>query len=52
LFFGFLATTFFVDSLKALAAAAVAMLVESLPLPLSDNLMVPLTAGFVLTFVG
>jgi phosphoserine phosphatase len=51
LFFGFLAASFFVNPLRALAGAAVAMFVESLPLPISDNLMVPLTAGAVLTFI-
>lgn len=50
-FFGFLGATFFVNPLKALAGAAVAMLVESLPLPLNDNLTVPLTAGVVLSLV-
>ena len=51
LFFGFLAAAFFVSPLKALVGAAVAMLVECLPLPLSDNLTVPLTVGLVLNFM-
>ncbi len=50
-FSGFLGATLFVNPLNALVSAAVAMFVESLPLPLSDNLTVPLTAGAVLTFL-
>lgn len=48
-FFGLLAATCFTDFWKALAGAAAAMIVESLPLPLNDNLTVPLTVGAVLT---
>jgi phosphoserine phosphatase/dolichol kinase len=51
LFIGFLVATFFVDPVKALASATAAMLVESLPLPLSDNLTVPLTAGVTMTLM-
>ena len=50
-FFAFLAGAFFINPFKALAAAAVAMTVESLPLPLNDNLMTPLTTGLLLTFI-
>lgn len=51
-FLGFLSATFFVDALRALAAAAVAMFVESLPLPINDNLTVPLTAAVTLTLIA
>lgn len=49
--FGFLAAALFADPFKALAGAAIAMLIESLPLPISDNLMVPLTAGALLALI-
>jgi len=51
LFFSFLAATVYVNPLKALAGAATAMFVESLPLPISDNLIVPLTTGALLTII-
>jgi phosphoserine phosphatase/dolichol kinase len=51
LFFAFLAATFYVNPLKALIGAVVAMIIESLPLPLNDNLVVPLITGVVLTFM-
>jgi dolichol kinase len=38
-----------VNPIAALLGAAVAMLIESMPLPLNDNLAVPLITGFVLT---
>jgi HAD superfamily phosphoserine phosphatase-like hydrolase len=50
--FAFLAAAFYVSPFRALLGAAVAMLIESLPLPLNDNLVVPLVTGAVLTFVG
>jgi dolichol kinase len=50
LLFGFLGALFFVSPLHGLAAAALAMIVECLPLPLSDNITVPLTAGAFLKF--
>lgn len=53
--FGFLFASvgamLFVDPMKALVGAAVGMLVECLPLPLSDNLTIPLASGLVLTLV-
>lgn len=52
LFFAFLAATFFVNPLKALAGAVVGMIIESLPLPLNDNLLTPLITGVVLTFMA
>ncbi len=41
----------FVNPLKALIGAAVGMLVECLPLPLSDNLTVPLASGLAMTLL-
>jgi len=51
LFFAFLAGTFFVSPLRALAGAVVAMVVETLPLPANDNLTIPLITGFILTLM-
>ena len=51
LFFAFLAGAFFVNPLEALAGAVVAMVVETLPLPVNDNLTIPLITGLMLTFV-
>jgi phosphoserine phosphatase/dolichol kinase len=50
-FFAFLAAMFFVAPWLALVAAAVAMTVESLPLPVNDNLLIPLCTGLVLTLL-
>ena len=47
-FFAFLAGAFFVPPALALIAAAVAMAVESLPLPINDNILIPLGAGLAL----
>ena len=49
--FASLGAMFFVDPMKALTGAAVAMLVECLPLPVSDNLTIPLASGLVLTMI-
>jgi len=53
--FGFLFASFgamlFVDPVKALVGAAVGMLVECLPISLSDNLTIPLASGLVLTLI-
>ena len=46
--FAFLAGTFFVSPTLALIGAAVAMIVESLPLPVNDNITIPLCAGLAL----
>lgn len=48
----FLGSMLFVNSLEALVAAAVGMLAESLPLPLDDNLVTPLTAGTALILLN
>jgi dolichol kinase/phosphoserine phosphatase len=47
-FFAFLAGTFFVSPVLALIGAAVAMAIESLPLPVNDNILIPLGAGLAL----
>lgn len=53
--FGFLFASvgamLFVDPVKAFVGAAVGMLVECLPLPISDNLAVPLASGLVLMMI-
>ncbi len=46
--FALLGALLFVSPLKALIGAAVGMLMEALPTPISDNLTIPLTAGLVL----
>jgi HAD superfamily phosphoserine phosphatase-like hydrolase len=47
-FFAFLAGTFFVSPALALIGAAVAMTIESLPLPVNDNILIPLGTGLML----
>jgi dolichol kinase/phosphoserine phosphatase len=47
-FFAFLAGTFFVSPVLALIGAAVAMAIESLPLPINDNILIPLGTGLAL----
>lgn len=48
--FAFLGSTFFLSPLQALFAAVVSIFVESLPLPVNDNLSIPLATGAFLTF--
>jgi phosphoserine phosphatase SerB len=48
----FLGSMIFVDPVRALIAAAVAMLVESLPSPINDNLTMPLASGLVLALIS
>jgi HAD superfamily phosphoserine phosphatase-like hydrolase len=50
--FAFLGAMIFVDPVRALIAAAVGMLVEALPLPLNDNLTMPLATGLILTLIS
>ncbi len=50
-FSAFIGALFFVNPVKALIGAAVGMLAECLPLPVSDNLAIPITAGLVLTVI-
>jgi dolichol kinase len=50
-FFAFLAGTFFVSPLLALAGAAIAMTIEVLPLPINDNVLIPVITGAVLSLL-
>jgi len=50
-FFAFLAGSFFVSPALALIGAAVAMAIESLPLPVNDNITIPLCTGLALLLV-
>jgi len=49
--FAFLGALLFINPIKALLGAATGILVELLPLPLNDNLTIPLTAGAILTLI-
>lgn len=50
-FFAFLAGSFFVHPLYAFIGAAIAMTVEVLPLPINDNVLVPVITGLALTLL-
>jgi HAD superfamily phosphoserine phosphatase-like hydrolase len=50
--FAFLGAMIFVDPTRALIAAAVGMLVEALPIPINDNLTMPLASGLILTLIS
>jgi phosphoserine phosphatase/dolichol kinase len=50
-FFAFLAGTLFVSPWLALVGAVVAMIVEYLPLPVNDNVMMPLCTGLALALL-
>ena len=50
-FFAFLAGVFFVSPFFAFVGAAIAMTVEVLPLPVNDNVLVPLVTGVALTLL-
>ncbi len=50
-FFAFLAGTLFVSPLLALIGAAIAMTIEVLPLPVNDNVLVPVITGAALTLL-
>jgi len=47
-FFAFLAGSVFVSPVLALIGAAVAMIIESLPVPVNDNILIPLCTGLAL----
>jgi phosphoserine phosphatase/dolichol kinase len=47
----FLAGTFFVSPWLALVGAAIAMIIEVLPLPLNDNVLIPVITGAALTLL-
>jgi phosphoserine phosphatase len=49
--FAFLAGTFFVSPLLALVGAAIAMTIEVLPLPVNDNVLIPIITGAALTLI-
>jgi phosphoserine phosphatase len=50
-FFAFLAGLIFVSPLFALVGAAFAMAIEALPLPINDNVLIPVATGLLLTFI-
>lgn len=50
-FFAFLAGLIFLPPWIALIGAAIAMTIEYLPLPINDNLMIPIGTGLALTFI-
>ncbi|MGA3060037.1 MAG: HAD-IB family phosphatase [Candidatus Bathyarchaeia archaeon] len=50
-FLAFLAGTFFVSPFLAFVGAAIAMTVEVLPLPVNDNVLIPLITGAALTLL-
>ena len=49
--FAFLGGTFFVSPVIALVGAAIAMTIEVLPLPVNDNILVPVITGAALTLL-
>jgi len=49
--FAVFGAAFFLHPAKALVGAAIGMLVESLPLPINDNLSTPLATGAILTLL-
>ncbi|MGD0159809.1 MAG: haloacid dehalogenase-like hydrolase [Candidatus Bathyarchaeia archaeon] len=49
--FAFSAAVFFVNPFIAASGAAAAMLIETLPLPINDNLVLPLVTGALLTLL-
>ena len=50
-FFAFLAGSFFIPPVYALFGAAIAMIIEYLPLPVNDNVLVPVFTGLALSLV-
>jgi dolichol kinase len=51
LIIAFLGALIFVDPITALVGAVVGILIEALPLPLDDNLLIPLAAGLSMTLL-
>jgi len=49
--FAFLGGLFFISPISALIGAAIAMVIEYLPLPVNDNLTIPLLTAAALTFM-
>ena len=50
--FALLGAMIFVDPVRALIGAAIGMLLEALPLPINDNLTMPLASGLILTLIS
>ncbi len=50
-FIAFSGTLVFIDPLRGLAAAAVGMLVESIPSPINDNISIPILSGLTAMFL-
>jgi phosphoserine phosphatase len=50
-FFAFLAGSFFIQPVYALIGSAIAMAIEYLPLPINDNILVPVFTGLALTLI-
>ncbi len=51
LLFAFMAGSLFISPWKALVGAAIAAFVEAIPLPINDNILMPLSAGIALTLL-
>lgn len=51
-FFSFLAGSFYISPFSALIGAAVAMTIEWLPLPVNDNILIPVFAGLTLWLIA
>jgi dolichol kinase len=51
LFFAFLGSLTFVNPAIAFIAASIGMLIESLPLPINDNLTIPIITGLMLRLI-
>jgi len=51
LIFAFLGAAFFINPIKAFIGSVVGIIVECLPIPVSDNIAVPLISGITLTFI-
>jgi phosphoserine phosphatase len=49
--FAFLAGSVFISPVFAVVGAAIAMFIEYLPLPVNDNLLIPLSTGLALTLL-
>jgi len=46
--FSFLGTLLFIDPIRGILAASVGLLIESIPLPINDNLSIPILCGLAL----
>lgn len=50
--FGFLGAVFFIDPIRAFIGAMAGIFVECLPMPISDNLTIPVTVGSILMTIS